>query len=146
MIAKGPVVEKNNLSAVVQVGLPGNSCGTCESCRSCADTAPGNRLTISVAVDQDVEPGDVIEVDLFLPHQAFVALIMYGMPLLGGMCGGAVGHLLFFGHELALGAGGLAGFAAGFGLVAVLERVVSALRPRAVFRKILKKSSLYNSV
>ena len=100
----------------------GSACGHCELSEGCGTGALGRLLghrvrTLTIETDRGCQPGD--EVLLALPEAALVrsSLLLYGLPLLGLLCGAALAIMMGFSEALVV-SGAVLGLFAGLRLAA----------------------------
>lgn len=77
-----------------------DACSHCEMSRGCGTGAIGRLLgkrnkPVNIAVDQNLKPGD--QVELGLPDEAFLkaSVLIYGLPLLGLFLGALLAETIF---------------------------------------------------
>ena len=92
MLHRGKVLEKTGTEADIQLEPKEDEqgCGTC----GCCSGGP-EKSTIVKAATGDVDSisvGDQVELDVQMPNQAVVSLLVFGLPLLLTLSGGIAGH------------------------------------------------------
>lgn len=144
MLRRAVVTEIEDGRATIRVARPQEGCaGGCATCGSCGDGGNGTRamdLTVD-ALAEPVRTGDVIEVDLAMPNAALAALALFGVPLACMFAGALAARQWQGGEDGPAILGGAVGLGLGFGLIALVDRLTPALRPRATFTRLVHRAA-----
>ncbi len=141
MIKSGIIISFQEQTAVVRVPITAQNCASCSSLGACRSDKKDQCLEIPLSADQVLHIGDLVEVDVALPDQAVVSLIVFGIPLLGALAGGFLGYFQEPENDLIVFGGGMLGLLVGFIPAAIVDRKVKKLHPRARLKRIVRKSS-----
>ncbi|MGE5542058.1 MAG: SoxR reducing system RseC family protein [Bacillota bacterium] len=130
MREKGRVVRIEDGLAVVRM----TRSAACNCCGMCDGLVPGqNELFIKAANTAGAAPGDPVEVEVETRGTLQAAFLIYGLPILGGAAGFAIGSLTAGGVYGTAGA--IIGFLATFPVIHLLDRRFSGdtrFRPEIV--------------
>ncbi len=112
-------VDHETPSAVVEVAAA-FTCARCVAGKGCGAGLLGSgrqsrQVEALIAVGVDIREGDEVSIELAPRHLLNAALIVYGLPLVGGLVGSGIAYSLGLG-DLHASLAGLAGIAAGIAL------------------------------
>jgi positive regulator of sigma E activity len=88
---------------------------------------------VTLTTSEKLHVGDVVEMELTLPHAGMMSLLVFAPPLVGLLGGGALGNMFLPSSDAGLVALGAAGFALGLIVVALVGRLTRFSKPRAEF-------------
>ncbi len=125
MEEKGKVLEINGNT--VKVEVESAACGECDHYRICNPT--GEKKTIELRNDAGVKAGDRVTVAIDNAVFSRVAVLVYGVPVLGLVAGYLIGERVF-GSEPAGIAAGTVTFIMVYVVLAVLDRTVFSRKDR----------------
>lgn len=105
-----------------------SACSHCEMSHGCGTGAIGRLLgkrskPVNIEIEQDLKPGDLVE--LGLPDKAFLkaSLLIYGLPLLGLFIGSILAETLFSDSEFMVFIFAIAGLISGLAVSGTIARI-----------------------
>ncbi|MFT5656954.1 MAG: sigma-E factor negative regulatory protein RseC [Gammaproteobacteria bacterium] len=123
---KATVVSFSGNHAEIQMHRQ-SACSHCELSSGCGTGAIGRLLgkrskPVAIETEQNLKPGD--QVELGLPEQAFLkaSLLIYGLPLLGLFAGSMLAEFVFPGSEPMVFVLALTGLLSGLAVSAIIAK------------------------
>ncbi len=116
------VAENNGACVTLRMDAGHHSaCGRCGLCSA----GPGGDRFLDLPADgplREAKPGDRVDIELTAPNAAVVALVVFGLPLLGLVAGALVGVQWY--ADAGLLVGGAVGLGVGAGLTWAVSRAL----------------------